>query len=130
MFLNLDKFPIDIKRYDENWKEKLVKSRVYPENQYAHKVFFRQYFFFERSDSNQSLQASANEVTADFFEGCRFKAEAGRPLTVRISRGIELILFFIIEVILKFRLILRGIYPEEMISNFFTDDGYIFVTRI
>ena len=92
-FLNLDKFPIDIKRYDENWKEKLVKSRVYPENQYAHEVFFRQYFFFERSDSNQSLQASANGVTADFFEGCRFKAEAGRPLTVRISRGIKLILF-------------------------------------
>ena len=95
----MDKFPIDIKKYDENWNEKLVKSRVDPESEYAHEDFFRQFFFFERSDSNQSLPAFANGVTADFFEGCRFKAEAGIPLTVKISRGFNLILFSIKKVI-------------------------------
>ena len=96
----------------------LVKSRVDPESEYAHEDFFRQYFFFERSDSNQSLPAFANGVTADFFEGCRFKAEAGTPLTVKISRGINLILFSIKEVIYV-KLSLRETYPEAMTNKIF-----------
>ena len=88
-FHNSDKFPIDITTFDDSGNEQLlVKRRINPGDHYSHKAFFIQEFFFTRSNTKQSLQASANGVTADDFEGCRFKAEKSKPILVEIYRGI------------------------------------------
>ena len=63
----------------------LVKSGIDPEDEYTHEAKFGQNFFFKRSDFDERLKASANGLTADIFEGCRFGAEEGRLIFVNVS---------------------------------------------
>ena len=86
-FHNSDELEIDIKMYDENLNEQILKYRVQPEDEYLYEAQFSQQFFFERSDTKRRLRAMANGITADVFEGCQFKAKEGRLLLVDIRGG-------------------------------------------
>ena len=86
-FHNLDSYRIDIKRYDKNMMIQLVKSRIEPDGEYTHVAKFGQNFFSKRSDADKRLKVSANGITADIFEGCRFGAEEGRLIYVNVSSG-------------------------------------------
>ena len=86
-FLNLDNYEIDIKEYDNNWNEKTIKSRIPPGDDHTLEVNFTQRFFFKRSDYDKRLKATANGVTSDVFQGCRYQAMKGRFLSVDISSG-------------------------------------------
>ena len=50
-------------------------------------VNFTQRFFFKRSDYDKRLKATANGVTSDVFQGCRYQAMKGRFLSVDITSG-------------------------------------------
>ena len=65
----------------------LVKARIDPEDEYTHEAKFGENFFFKRSGLDKRLKASANGLTADIFEGCRFLAEEGRLIFVNVSGG-------------------------------------------
>ena len=87
-FHNSDEmFEIDIKMFDENLNEQILKYRVEPKDEYLYEAHFSQQFFFEISGTKRRLRASANGITADVFEGCRFKAKEGGLLLVNIKRG-------------------------------------------
>ena len=86
-FHNSDNHRIDIKRHNEGMMIQLVKSNIDSEDEYTHEAKFGQNFFFKRSDFDKRLKASANGLTADIFEGCRFGAEEGRLIFVNISSG-------------------------------------------
>ena len=86
-FHNLDNYDIDVKEYDSNWNEKLIKSRIRPGGEHTLEVNFTQSFFFRRSDYDKRLKATANGVISDVFQGCRYQAKKGRLLSVEISSG-------------------------------------------
>ena len=86
-FHNLDDYEIDIKEYDNYWNEKIIKSRIPPGDDHTLEVNFTQRFFFKRSDYDKRLKATANGVTSDVFQGCRYQAMKGRFLSVDISSG-------------------------------------------
>lgn len=73
--------------YDKSGNVKLAKSKVDPEDEYSHEAYFGQNFFFKRSATDKRLKASANGVTAELFEGCRFRAKEGRLTLVNVSDG-------------------------------------------
>ena len=83
----MDKYDIDVKEYDINWNEKLIKSRIRPGGEYTLEVNFTQSFFFKRSDYDKRLKATANGVTSDVFQGSRYQAKRGRLLSVDVSSG-------------------------------------------
>ena len=87
-FHNSAKFAIDIKMYGNTYDMISVKSAVAPGVEYAHEALFKDKFFFTKSDTNDRLNASANGIKSTVFEGCLFKAEQGRMITVYISEGI------------------------------------------
>ena len=86
-FHNLDQYQIDIKMYDKSGNIKVAKSKVDPGYEYSHEAYFGQNFFFKRSATDKQLKASANGVTAELFEGCRFMAMGGRLMLVNVSDG-------------------------------------------
>ena len=86
-FRNSDEYSVDIKRYDENWNEELVRSRLKPEQESTHETDFRSKWLFKRSDTAHRLKAQANGVTSDVFTGCHFTAKPGRFLPVTILAG-------------------------------------------
>ena len=86
-FHNSDKYPIDVLQYDENWNEKIVKSKIKPENEFTYETVFLQNFLFKRADTDKRLKASSNGMISDVFEGCRFEAKAGRLIDVKIFYG-------------------------------------------
>ena len=89
-FHNLDEYSIDIIKYDERWNQNLIKSRLDPNDEYSHEAYFAQNFLFKRSDTKDRLKASANGVTSEVFEGCRYRADAGRLILVNILGGNKL----------------------------------------
>ena len=86
-FRNADEYPVDIKRYNENWNEELVRSQLNPEQESTYETDFSSKWLFKRSDTAHRLQAGANGVTSQVFDGCRFKAKPGRFLRVTILAG-------------------------------------------
>ena len=86
-FHNSDRHPIDIKTYDREWNEGTLKSKLGPEEEFSHETYFTQNFLFKRSETKDRLKATANGVTSEVFEGCRFGAEPGRLLFVNIISG-------------------------------------------
>ena len=86
-FHNLDNYEIDIKEYDNNWNEKIIKARIQPGDDHTLEVNFTQRFFFKRSDYDKRLKATANGVTSNVFQGCRYQAKEGRLLSVDIISG-------------------------------------------
>ena len=86
-FHNSDKHPIDILQYDENWNEKIVKSKINPENEFTYETVYSQNFLFKRTNTEKRLKASSNGIVSDVFEGCRFDANPGRLVNVKISYG-------------------------------------------
>lgn len=86
-FHNYDKYPIDIKKYDQGWNEQLVKANVQPGYEYSEEAFFSHNYYFVRSKTHERLNSSANDVTAILFEGCRFQAETGKLIIVNVLKG-------------------------------------------
>ena len=83
----MDKYDIDVKEYDRNWDEQLIKSRITPGDDYTREVNFTQSFFFKRSDYDERLKATANGMTSNVFQGCRYQAKEGRLLSVDVFNG-------------------------------------------
>ena len=86
-FSNADEYPVDIKRYDENWNEELVRSRLNPAQESTHETDFSSKWLFKRSDTDHRLKARANGITSDVFTGCHYRAKPGRCLPVTILPG-------------------------------------------
>ena len=89
-FHNADVEPIDIKRYNENGNREEMYSRLDPGKGFSHQAYFTQNWLFLRSNTRDRLNARANGVVAETFEGCRFKAEANKQINVNISGGSKL----------------------------------------
>ena len=91
-FINSDEQPIDIKRYNENGNREEMYSRLGQGKGFTHQAYFTQNWLFLKSDTRERLNARANGVVAETFEGCRFKAEANKQINVNISGGTKIIL--------------------------------------
>ena len=89
-FHNADEEPIDIKRYNENGNREEMYSRLGQGKGFSHQAYFTQNWLFLRSNTKERLNARANGVVAETFEGCRFKAEANKQINVNISGGSKL----------------------------------------
>ena len=86
-FSNANKYPVDIKRYDDNWNEELVRSRLNPGQESTHETDFSSWWLLKTSDTARRLKARANGIISDVFTGCHYKAKRGRCLPVTILTG-------------------------------------------
>ena len=71
--------------YNQEGNEELMRSELLPENEMTVETSFTHQWIFRRSDSKQYLKAQGNGMTAQIFEGCRFRARPNERLIVTIS---------------------------------------------
>ena len=64
-----------------------MTSDLAPNDNSTYGTYFTHEWLFKRSSSKGLLFAKANDVGAQFFEGCRFKAVPNKEIFVVISSG-------------------------------------------
>ena len=64
-----------------------MKQRLTPESEITLNTSFTRQWIFLRSETKDRLMATGNGVTAQIFDGCRFKANANQLIFVSISGG-------------------------------------------
>ena len=105
-FRNSDRQEIDIIWYNEQGNEQLMESNLPPENERTFLTYFTHQWIFKRSGNKERLKATANGVSAQVFEGCRFMAKPDKRIQITISEGnkiVILICLFCIKYLFIFR---------------------------
>ena len=56
-FINNGSYPVDIKKYDDNWNEEMIRPKLDAKGESSHETYFIQKWLFKRSNSGQRLKA-------------------------------------------------------------------------